>query len=144
VIEGVRPGMGKGMRILRLDPGDDYAIRGCFEVREAVRAADDPFRPPESLRVFRTDLFTVWDGSPTEVWYAPDAEGSVAGWYPMVLPDRQNVHWGLLDVLVRPARRRAGLGTALLRHAAMNDAPHRDGVEPHAWDAGQTPPPTTT
>jgi GNAT superfamily N-acetyltransferase len=213
------------MRILRLDPGDDYAIRGCFEVQEAVRAADDPFRPPESLRVFRTDLFTVWDGSPTEVWYAPDAEGSVAGWYPMVLPDRQNVHWGLLDVLVRPARRRAGLGTALLRHAAgraaasgrtilagavregsagqawvrrlgatlgdadvrrvqdlrkvqdgavarlrasaaraaagyslvrwvgvtpdgylghmaglqnaMNDAPHRDGVEPHAWDAGQ-------
>ena len=61
VIEVVRPGTAaksfpsakvvREMRILRLDPGDDDAVRGCFDVREAVRQADDPSRPPESFRV---------------------------------------------------------------------------------------------
>ncbi len=65
------------MRIPRLDPADGDAIRACFDTREAGRA-DDPFKPPESLRVFRTDLFSVWDGSPAEAWYAPDPESSAA------------------------------------------------------------------
>lgn len=80
------------MRILRLDPADGDAIRACFDTREAGRA-DDPFKPPESLRVFRTDLFSVWDGSPAEAWYAPDTESSAAGWYTIVFPDRENLHY---------------------------------------------------
>jgi GNAT superfamily N-acetyltransferase len=130
------------MRILRLVQADDGAIRGCFDVWEAARRADDPFRPPESLRVFQTDLFSVWDGSPAEVWYAPGAEDSVAGWYMTVFPDQQNLRRGILDVRVHPARRGAGLGTALLRHAAGRAAANgrtvlgggvREGSAGEAW-----------
>jgi GNAT superfamily N-acetyltransferase len=111
-----------GMRILRLDTADNDGIRGCFDVREAARQADDPFRPPQSLRVFQYEVFSKWDGSPTEVWYAPGAEGSVTGWYAIVFPDLQNLRRGYLEVLVHPARRGGGCGTALLRHAAARAA----------------------
>jgi GNAT superfamily N-acetyltransferase len=105
------------VRIVQLNRDDHEAIRACFDVREAARPGDDPGRPPDSLEVFRGDLFSVWDGSPVEVWYAQDEDGAVVGRYILVLPDLWNLHRALADVLVHPARRRRGIGTALLRHA---------------------------
>ena len=42
----------------------------------------------------------------------------VVGWYLLELPSRDNGHLGSLEIQVAPGRRRHGLGTALLRHAA--------------------------
>lgn len=130
------------MRIAALGPADYDAIRACFEVREAARPGDDPFEPPDSLEVFRGDLFSIWDRSPVEVWYAADEAGSVAGWYSLVLPDLWNLERGHLNVLVHPARRRGGVGTALLRHALARAAAEgrtvlgggvREGSAGEAW-----------
>jgi GNAT superfamily N-acetyltransferase len=42
----------------------------------------------------------------------------VAGWCALELPSRDNKHLGYLKIVVRPDRRREGIGLALLRHAA--------------------------
>ena len=150
------------MRILRLDPGDDHAIRGCFEVREAVReavrAADDPFRPPESPRVFRAAASgrtilagAVPEGSAGQAWVrrlgATLGDADVRR-----VQDLRKVQDGAVAWLRASAVRAAAgyslvhwvgvtpegyLGHRAALQNAMNDAPHRDGVEPHAWDAGQ-------
>jgi GNAT superfamily N-acetyltransferase len=121
------------VRILRLDPEDDHAIRSCFEVRQAMVAADDPFEPPQSERVFRSSLFAGWSGAPIQSWYIPDEgtgdqqtgdqeTGTVAAWYRAEFPDLDNRHWSFIDIYVHPRQRRAGLGTVLLRHAAEQAA----------------------
>ena len=56
-------------------------------------------------------------GEPRETWLLEDAAG-VGGWYLLELPDRDNGHLSFLEIQVAPGRRRNGLGTALLRHAA--------------------------
>ena len=50
--------------------------------------------------------------------------GGIAGWYQLRLPDRENLDWAALNLFVHPACRRGGVGTALLRHAAMRAAYH--------------------
>src|SRR5262249_8556414 len=42
----------------------------------------------------------------------------VRAWYQLSLPERENRHQADVSLVVAPARRRAGLGTALLGHAA--------------------------
>ena len=42
----------------------------------------------------------------------------MAGWYRVEFPDLENLDRALVELIVHPARRRGGLGTALLRHAA--------------------------
>ena len=81
-------------------------------------AADDPGLPPMSRTVFDGWLTTGWTGEPRETWLGCGPDGSVAGWYLLEVPDRDNRHLGILETFVDPARRRQGFGTALLRHAA--------------------------
>ena len=51
-----------------------------------------------------------------------EADGAVAAWYRREFPDLENRDRVWLTLTVHPARRRAGLGTALLRHAAERAA----------------------
>ena len=53
-----------------------------------------------------------------------EADGAVAAWYQASFPDLENRGRVWLTLTVHPARRRAGLGTALLRHAAARAAAH--------------------
>jgi GNAT superfamily N-acetyltransferase len=116
------------MRIVPLDPADDDAARGCYEVRVAAQEADDPQVPPESLSVLRTWLTTGWGSNPGEAWTAVDeadeadgrgARGArVLGWYVIELPDLENLDRAMVIPLVHPAYRRRGVGRELLRHAA--------------------------
>jgi GNAT superfamily N-acetyltransferase len=46
----------------------------------------------------------------------------VAGWYYLILPERENRDRAYLYLTVRPSSRRRGIGTALLRHAAGRSA----------------------
>jgi len=109
------------MRIVRGDASDRATTQACFEAVRAAGEADDPFGPPWSLRRMRGWL--EHPSEPAEVWICPDdADGSVAGWYYLILPVRENRDRAYLYLTVRPSSRRHGIGTALLRHAAARVA----------------------
>jgi RimJ/RimL family protein N-acetyltransferase len=107
------------MQIMRLDPADNDALRACHELHNAAQTVDDPHEPLMSLAVFRVWVFHGWDGNPGEVWFVPgeDAGQAIAA-YRLDLPDLENRDHGFLLPTVHPARRRAGIGRELLRHAA--------------------------
>jgi GNAT superfamily N-acetyltransferase len=105
------------MRITRLDHADHDGVRGCHDVWLAAHAADDPLSPPLSLPVFRHWLTRGWESEPSETWVAVDeATGETLGWYRIELPDLENRHRSFGSLTVRPASRRRGVGSALLRH----------------------------
>jgi GNAT superfamily N-acetyltransferase len=105
------------MRITRLDHADHDGIRACYDVWLAAHAVDDPLSPPLSLPVFRHWLARGWESEPSETWVAADeATGETVGWYRIELPDLENRHRASGSPTVRPASRRRGAGTALLRH----------------------------
>ena len=119
------------MRIVRGDASDRATTQACFEAVRAAGEADDPFGPPWSLGRMRS--WAKYPAEPAETWLSEDeADGTVHGWYFLTLPDRENRDRAYVYLTVRPASRRQGIGTALLRHAAgraANAAP----AEP--WNA---------
>lgn len=125
-----------GMGIERFAPATDAErTRECYEIyREAceVDAPDLPFMPP---RVFEGWLPHGYIGDPREIWLLTGTDG-VAGWYALELPARDNRHLAFVLPIVPPARRRRGLGKALLRHAAGRArASSRSLLSGFAWDA---------
>ena len=71
-----------------------------------------------SLRSFTGWWACGWTGDPREVWLGTDPDGTAACCYLLELPDRDNTGLAGVWPVVAPARRRCGIGTALLRHAA--------------------------
>jgi GNAT superfamily N-acetyltransferase len=113
------------MRITRLDLADTDTIRACFEVFTAAERVDEPDGPFFTEQPFRGWLRVGWGGDPREVWLAEDpSDGTVAGWYRLALPDLENLDQADLVLVVTPARRRHGIGRALLEHAAARAAEH--------------------
>src|SRR6516162_3895331 len=107
------------MRTERFDPvSDTVTVRTCHEIYLAAARADGMRRPAMSPRTFRAWLRYGWTEDPSEAWLALGGDGEVCGWYLLTLPERENRHLADLNLVVAPARRRAGLGTALLGHAA--------------------------
>jgi GNAT superfamily N-acetyltransferase len=111
-------GAADGMEIVATELADDAALAACHAVAEAAARADDPAAPPMSARLFRFSFSSGWSGGPSETWSVPDGDGGVAGWYRVEFPDLENRDRGLVQLVVHPARRRGGIGAALLRHAA--------------------------
>jgi len=105
------------MGIERFGARDGRRADACYEIFRATRAADDPDVPVMPPRVFLGWLQTGFMGDPRETWLLEDAAG-FGGWYLLELPSRDNGHLSSLEIQVAPGRRRHGLGTALLRHAA--------------------------
>ena len=105
------------MGIQRFGSQDGRRADACYEIFRATRAADDPDVPVMPPRAFLGWLQTGFMGEPRETWLLEDAAGA-GGWYLLELPSRDNGHLGSLEIQVAPGRRRHGLGTALLRHAA--------------------------
>jgi RimJ/RimL family protein N-acetyltransferase len=107
------------MRTERFDPATDTeAVRACHDIHLAEWRADGVRRPPMSPRIFQAWLRYGWTEDPPQAWLARDDDGEVRGWYVLTMPERENRHQASITLVVAPARRRAGLGTALLRHAA--------------------------
>jgi len=105
------------MGIERFGAEDERRAEACYEIFRASRVADDPDVPVMPPRVFLGWLQVGFMGEPRETWLLEDAD-AVGGWYLLELPDRDNGHLGSVEIQVAPGRRRHGLGTALLRHAA--------------------------
>jgi GNAT superfamily N-acetyltransferase len=114
-----RPGLASPMNLEQFDPAaDPESVRACHEIFLAGVPADDPDGPPVPPRSFANWLELHWLGSPSECWLARDGAGEPAGWFRLILPQHENRHLADLALVVHPSRRRAGLGTALLRSAA--------------------------
>jgi GNAT superfamily N-acetyltransferase/RimJ/RimL family protein N-acetyltransferase len=123
------------MRIERLTPSQDpERVRACYRIyfdAARVDAPDAPFMPP---RVFAGWLPHGYIGDPREIWTLTGS-GSVAGWYALELPSRDNPHLAFVLPIVSPGRRRRGLGTALLRHAGERArASGRSLLTAFVWD----------
>src|SRR5215472_10326641 len=124
------------MGMERFGAEDERRADACFEIIRACQAADDPDGPPMERRVFAGWLKTGWVGDPRETWLLED-DGGIEGWYLLELPARDNPHLGILEIAVRPDRRRHGFGTALLRHAgARAVANGRDLLTGYAFTGG--------
>ena len=107
------------MRTERFDPATDTeAVRACHDIHLAEWRADGVRRASMSFRIFQAWLRYGWTEDPPEAWLERDDDGEVCGWYMLTMPERENRHQASVTLVVAPARRRAGLGTALLRHAA--------------------------
>jgi hypothetical protein len=124
-----RAGLAGRMRIEQLNFTDARSIRACHAVFLAARRVDEPEGPRMWERAFSGWLSVGWGGDPREVWMVPgQAEGSVAGWYRLELPDRENRDRANLDLIVSPQERRHRTGLSLLRHAAGRAAAHGRSV----------------
>jgi GNAT superfamily N-acetyltransferase len=107
------------MHIDRFDPlADPARTRACYQVYVDSAPVDDPLCPPVSLRAFTAWLVCGWTEDEPEVWSAGPSPDQVDGWYTAAMPQRENPHLVHIHPQVRPARRCAGVGTAMLRHAA--------------------------
>ncbi len=123
----VRAGHGEclpgGVRIEKIDAAADVdAVRDLYDVYRAGAPVDEPGGPPMSLAVFSGLTRRGWCDEPHETWLARAESGgpgdAAVGGYTLELPDRENRDRAGLTLRVAPAHRRAGAGTALLRHAA--------------------------
>ena len=57
----------------------------CHEVHVAAHLADEADDPPFSAGTFGLFLRQGFDKTPGEVWFAPDDEGGIVGYYRMQL-----------------------------------------------------------
>ena len=123
------------MQIEKFDAATDQAsARALYEVYAAGAPVDEPGGPVMSARVWCGLLARGWCDEPRENWLARvapaeagpaeagpanagPAGGPILGGYSLELPDRENLDRAGLTLLVAPERRRAGVGSALLRHA---------------------------
>ena len=117
----------------RFGAEDGRRVDACHEIFRATRAADDPDVPVMPPRAFLGWLQAGFMGEPRETWLLED-EAGVGGWYLLELPSRDNGHLSFLEIEVVSGRRRHGLGTALLRHAAGRAiADGRELLNGYAW-----------
>jgi RimJ/RimL family protein N-acetyltransferase len=102
---------------------DTEKTRACYDMYVAGKPADDPPGPLMSYPSFSVWFAHGWENTPRETWIIPrDGDGIWPGGYSLELPDKENTHLARVQPFVAPARRRAGIGTALLRHAARRAA----------------------
>jgi GNAT superfamily N-acetyltransferase len=107
------------MDLERFDPATEAGpLHACHAVYVTAARADNPRLPRMTLPVFRSWMTYGWTEDPSQAWLARDHAGDVCGWYVLTLPERENRHTALLTPVVHPSRRRGGLGTTLVAHAA--------------------------
>ena len=112
------------MLIERFDAAaDERLMRAWYALYAAGAPVDEPGGPPMSAGIWTGLKAHGWSAEPRENWLAFGEPGrALLGGYSLELPDRENRTRTLVTLLVDPARRRAGIGTALLRHARARAA----------------------
>lgn len=91
-------------------------MRACYRIMEAARPIDHPCLSRQSFEGF--GHWWQLGGRPQQAWLASDDRGEPVGFCQLVLPDRDNVTAAFGGLVVSPARRRAGIGSAMLAHCS--------------------------
>jgi GNAT superfamily N-acetyltransferase len=97
------------------DPTDADGV-AYHRLITATEAVDHPADPPTELAEIAGRLRLRRDDRRVLRWVVRDGDAMI-GHVVLVLPDIDNQHLAMSNVLVRPDHRRRGLGTALLRAA---------------------------
>ena len=126
----------KDLVIKRIEPAlaTDEDLAGCHEVVVSSRAVDCPADPPLPLRSFVRRMKDPYPGTGTDLYWAAYQGGEVVGLAEARFRDGANGHVGMVDVTVRPAFRRRGIGTALLQ-AVLPELRARDRRIVEGWRA---------
>ena len=104
------------VRISPLDPAtaSDEAVAALHEVTVAASAVDRPGHPALAVEDVAADMQAPLSRR-RRLRYVAEQDGHIIGLLVIRLPDLDNLHLGLLDLVVHPDARRQGIGTALLR-----------------------------
>jgi len=105
------------MRMERLDFADTETMLACHRVYLAAHETDEPDRPWFSSAIFSGWMRVGWNGLPREIWVARSPDGTVTGWFRLLLPEPENRERADLDLVVDPGQRRHGTGRELLAQA---------------------------
>jgi GNAT superfamily N-acetyltransferase len=97
---------------------DDDRLAACHQIRVSGHGEDDPNVPEVSWRRFQARWRYGFASEPIETWLAIDDDQHPIGCYLLWLPERENRQNAIIALNVALGRRRQGLGTALVGHAA--------------------------
>jgi mycothiol synthase len=106
------------VRISPLEPAtaSDPDIAAVREVMAAALGVDRPGHPASAVEDVAAELHVPLRGR-RRLRYVAELDGRIVGLLVVRLPDLDNLHLGLLDLIVHPGHRRRGIGTGLLRTA---------------------------
>lgn len=97
---------------------DDDRLAACYQVSVSGHAEDDPNVPEVTWRRFQAWWRYGMASERIETWLAADDDRRPVGCYLLWLPERENRQNAIVALNVARGRRRQGLGTALVGHAA--------------------------
>jgi GNAT superfamily N-acetyltransferase len=105
-------------------------------LRNRAAAVDAPHMPPETGEMLRLRLVHGWDGESTErLLVGRDEQGGLLGYAELETPEQENRGLIWFNVVVDPARRRRGVGRALLDATAeVSDEVGRPLLMTGTWD----------
>jgi RimJ/RimL family protein N-acetyltransferase len=97
---------------------DDDRLAACHQINVSGHAEDDPNVPEVTWRRFQAWWRYGMASEPVETWLATGDDGQPIGCYLLWLPERENRQNAFIWLTVALDRRRHGIGTALVGHAA--------------------------
>lgn len=104
------------MLIEPLDVTNNQAVAQNAQLREACRARDRPDFPQLAAEVYTATMANPQPHSRVEHWVARLADGTMAGFCDLVVPQSENRDIVHSHGCVHPQYRRTGIGTALYQH----------------------------
>lgn len=122
------------MQIERFAPDDEAAVAAYADLLNAVREVDSPWDREQTPALAAGWLAHGWDGEPM-VPHLARAGGEVVGFAGLETSEYDNLDLAWLSVIVHPAHRRRGHGTAILAFLEGEARERgRTSVGVDAWD----------
>lgn len=116
------PTAAPGLVIGAISPDDDpEAVRACFDIRCAAKAADRPGDPRLSWFLHESIARHPWPGSESEPLLAR-IDGQPVAWARLTFPTKENLDTANVDLEVHPSQRGRGVGQSLLTEATRRAA----------------------
>jgi GNAT superfamily N-acetyltransferase len=102
-------------RIAEIDAADEASLDVAYQIRVVAQDHDLPQWPRPCRRRHHASFRHPWPGSAERHWLA-SLDGVPAGYARLDLPQLDNLDNAWAEILVRPDRRRLGVGRALYEH----------------------------
>lgn len=109
------------MEITRFGPDDAADVAAWADLLDDVHAQDSPWRDPATPESVAGEFRYGWDLEPGTPYLAR-VGGEVVGGGLVETGERDNLHFAWLEVRVRPAHRRRGYGSEILRALEVEGA----------------------